>query len=50
MRTLTLRWVWFVSAGATATAAALALVQLPAVIPLHHFRIAWTLTRFLIEF
>ncbi|MCG6962801.1 MAG: hypothetical protein LJE95_05960 [Acidobacteria bacterium] len=50
MRTLTLRWVSFVSAGAAATAVALATLQLPAVIPLHHFRIAWTLARFLIEF
>lgn len=51
MRTLSVRWMSYVfgSAGALSLAA-LATLQLPAIIPPHQLELAWTLTRVLIEF
>ncbi len=51
MKELSVRWVSFFAGCAAATVALVAgAVQIPAILPIHHIYLAWTLTRILIEF
>jgi len=51
MKELSVRWVSLCAGCAAATVALVAgAVQIPALLPIHHIHLAWTLTRILIEF
>lgn len=51
MKELSLRWVSFLAGCAAAAGALVAgAAQIPTLLPIHHIRLAWTLTRILIEF
>jgi len=51
MKALSLRWLsLFLGGSAVMSAVAVALQQLPAVVPLGQVRLAWVVTRVLVEF